>query len=422
MSEFCLYIHGVPIGHDICGCNENLDYIKGFYSARYRVNESEVLVIEVLDGKSFYTYLRKKNFCGAEGRTGSYFGLTVSFPGKYCANVYMLYKVLDAIYKQICVGSIINPSREQWLVREIGVGRYNNMPILDVVRSVFDNNMAGLRFINGLEGFAATAGESRFNINEVDSPMFYAQMRNNTVFVSPEYEMAGKRIDELDGHIRALTEENRNLTESNRHLAGEVDRLKTSRPTETISLKRERQGLPQKTIPDAGDAMGLERSIVDGVKAIRTVLKIANLALLLCLFVICCINSCGIKRSRSDIDLLKNKIDSLRKGISLPVDTTTSIGQPPAIVEPDYEICIDNTPSDSVYRKGQYELTLKINGNSIDDNVIWLTDQDNGLITIKEVYGKVYFIAKSNYSTVQPATLYCIIGNKALQKTIKVKK
>ena len=32
MEQFDLYVHGVPVGHEMCGCNEELDYIKGFYN------------------------------------------------------------------------------------------------------------------------------------------------------------------------------------------------------------------------------------------------------------------------------------------------------------------------------------------------------------------------------------------------------
>ena len=32
MRQFELYIHGVPVGHDVCGSDKDLEYINSFYN------------------------------------------------------------------------------------------------------------------------------------------------------------------------------------------------------------------------------------------------------------------------------------------------------------------------------------------------------------------------------------------------------
>lgn len=233
MEQFDLYVHGVPVGHEICGCNEELDYIKGFYSHDVKVEESSILQIDIVNGKSFYTYLRKKNVRNADGRPGSYFGLTVSFPNKYCTNVQVLYDILDAIYKQICVDCLIKSEAgsDRFLVKEITTSQYKNRPAVDCIKAVFKNNIENLRF-DVLKGFVSSKSETKFSLKEVDSPLFRETLKSNRILVSPEYGTASvaynsllKEVEPIKGENAQLKNTNTQLVESNNNLSSEVTRL-----------------------------------------------------------------------------------------------------------------------------------------------------------------------------------------------------
>lgn len=247
MTQFNLYVHGVPIGHEICGCDEELDYIKGFYSHEDKVKEASILQIDIVGGKSFYTYLRKKNVRNAEGRPGSYFGMTVSFPNMYCANVQMLYAIFDAIYKQVCVGCLIKAEDggERFLVKEIASCRYGNNLIVDCIKSNFKNNLDSLRF-ETLAGFENSRGEARFSLEEVDSPLFCDTLKKKRIIVSPDYVAASTAYNSLQKELQPakdecarLTRENSRLTEEKNSLAAEVTRLEKQLAHATASASEE---------------------------------------------------------------------------------------------------------------------------------------------------------------------------------------
>lgn len=233
MEQFDLYVHGVPIGHEICGCDRELDYIKGFYNHDAKVEVSSMLQIDVVNGSSFYTYLRKKNVRNAEGRPGSYFGLTVSFADKYCTNVQMLYEILDAIYRQICVACLINTEtgEERFLVKQISTAPYKNHLAVDFIKAAFKNNVEKLQFGN-LKGFSSSNSEAKFSLTEVDSPLFRETLKSKRILVSPEYGTASvaynnllKEVEPIKNENAQLKTANTQLTESKNNLSNEVARL-----------------------------------------------------------------------------------------------------------------------------------------------------------------------------------------------------
>lgn len=246
MEQFNLYVHGVPVGHEICGCDEELDYIKGFYNHDVKVEVSSLLQIDVVNGKSFYTYLRKKNVRNAEGRPGSYFGLTVSFSEKYCTNIQMLYEILDVIYKQLCVDSLIKPGTDgdRFLVKQISTSLYRNHPIVDYIKAAFKNNLESLRF-DVLKGFVNSSSEARFSLKEVDSPLFRETLKNKRILVSPEYGTASaaysnllKEVEPIRTANVQLKLTNTRLTESNEYLSNEVARLEKELTEFNVSVSK----------------------------------------------------------------------------------------------------------------------------------------------------------------------------------------
>lgn len=233
MEQFDLYVHGVPVGHEICGCNEELDYIKGFYNHDVKVEVSTLLQIDIVNGKSFYTYLRKKNVRNAEGRPGSYFGLTVSFSDSYCTNVQMLYEIFDAIYKQICIDCLIKSENgeDRFLVKQISTASYKNHNVVDFIKAAFKNNVENLQFGN-LRGFSSSNVEAKFSLKEVDSPLFHETLRQKRILVSPEYRTVSvaynnllKELEPIQNENERLKIANAQLTERKDNLSKEVERL-----------------------------------------------------------------------------------------------------------------------------------------------------------------------------------------------------
>lgn len=247
MTQFNLYVHGVPIGHEICGCDEELDYIKEFYNHDDKATEASLLQIDIVGGKSFCTYLRKKNVRNAEGRPGSYFGMTVSFPNMYCTNVRMLYEILDTIFKKVCVGCLIKSEDggDRFLVKEIASCKYGNYPLVDFVNKVFKDNLESLRF-EPLTGFANSYGEAKFSLKEVDSPLFCDTLRKKRIVVSPDYETASiaynsllKELKPVKDKCESLTRENNQLAEEKNRLTAEVARLEKALAHANTSAKEE---------------------------------------------------------------------------------------------------------------------------------------------------------------------------------------
>ncbi len=67
-----------------------------------------------------YPIYADRTYIDVEGRPEAFFALTVSFHKSYCTNVYRLFQLFEAVYSQICVGSILQQSEniERFLVAD----------------------------------------------------------------------------------------------------------------------------------------------------------------------------------------------------------------------------------------------------------------------------------------------------------------
>lgn len=236
MVQFNLYVHGVPIGHEICPRDAEEDYLKVFYSHDKEIKETSFMQIDIVNGKSFYTYLHKKNVSSEIGRPGSYLGLTVCFTKQYCTNVHMLYEILDTIYKKICVGCLVRQeeANERFLVKEIASAQFKGNLAVDYIKAAFKQNMEKylLYSFEDINGFSNPIGEVKFSLKEVDSPLFYDTLKNNRILVSSEYGTVSvaynnllKEIDPLREEYGRFKQDNSQLRERNKSLSDEVVRL-----------------------------------------------------------------------------------------------------------------------------------------------------------------------------------------------------
>lgn len=96
------FIHGVPNGNDIWGEGDGRSYVQNFYSGQSSQEQSK-LFVEVLKNKNvtYYTYLREHNVVSAEGRSGSYFGMTIGFQNEFCIDIENLCKLFELVYEKM---------------------------------------------------------------------------------------------------------------------------------------------------------------------------------------------------------------------------------------------------------------------------------------------------------------------------------
>jgi len=236
MTQFNLYVHGVPIGHEVCPRDAEEDYLKDFYSHDKEIKETSYMQIDIVNGKSFYTYLHKKNVSSEIGRPGSYLGLTVCFSRQFCTNVHMLYEILETIYQKICIGCLIKAEsgNERFLVKEIASAQFKGNLAVDYIKAAFRQNMEKYlsNSFDNLDGFANSVGEVKFSLKEVDSPLFRDILKNRRILVSPEYGTVSVAYNNLQKEVEPLREEhgrfkqdNAMLKEKNKNLTDEVARL-----------------------------------------------------------------------------------------------------------------------------------------------------------------------------------------------------
>ena len=215
MIKYNLYIHGVPVGHEVWGGNtkEEDAYIEQFYDLKTK--ETTILKIEIVEGVSYYSYIKKNNFTNAEGRPGSYLGITISFFNLICTNVNILYHILDAIYKNVFEGTIVKETDGGYtfLVRELSTVKYKGYVLLDYVRLVLDKKIGELltnNFIQ-IQANVTTRGLVQFSLSEVDSPIFRDTMLTKQIVVSSEIPPAINAYHALHAKISPLEEENGRL-------------------------------------------------------------------------------------------------------------------------------------------------------------------------------------------------------------------
>ena len=293
MAKYKVFLHGVPIGHEMCGATTEAerDYLKQFYGTKSAA--STMMQTDIVNGVSYYSYIRKNDFSNAEGRPGSYFGITVSLGRNICKDVASLYNILDATYKKFCVGSIVreNANGGMFLVREINSAKYRGHAILDCAQEIVEKNIDGL--IGGnlapIDGNVNTHGSSRFHISEVNSPLFINAMLSKTVLVSPAFEptssayhkLASKyssleteyvkykdKADRLEESLRQLERSNADLQKEMTEAASRADvRYKK----ELDAVKNELADLKQRLTQCESERDNLEKRLLQATSAIEKI-------------------------------------------------------------------------------------------------------------------------------------------------------
>ena len=239
-----IYVHGVPKGQDIWGCDQDRDYIRNFYGDN---SDSTRFVIEVWPAKkcSFYTYLRGKNISDADGRQGSYFGITISFEGEYCTDTASLFRLCEMVFDQMISGQI--------LLNQSGYFQYGCRSFeeksaeLENIRQKLQTVLAS-EFKNDVEiidsTFSQVAGKAeRLNIDDVDSPWFFTMLKKRLkIHVSPDYATQEDVIAALRAQSEPEKAKNRQLRDANDELTARLNDASQKNQSYAADLSKLREG------------------------------------------------------------------------------------------------------------------------------------------------------------------------------------
>lgn len=231
MTPYNLYIHGTPYGHQIWGSQVNHDYIGRFYNHDAKPADNVMLQIDICRGDTYYTYVRQNNVYDAGGRPNAFFAMTVCFPKSYCSNVYKLYQLFEAIYRQVCVGKFVRENNGQvhYIVKDLESAQSGAQKVVSHIQSIFEQKTEEmlLPFITPLPSGSDTYNQPKrsFNIMEVDSPYFNETMLKSSLIVSPGIELAATALQEVSKVLQNVSSQKTALEASNAQLKSSVASL-----------------------------------------------------------------------------------------------------------------------------------------------------------------------------------------------------
>ena len=187
-----ILIHGVPNGHDYYGPKEEQNNAGSFYITS---QESIKFIVETKKNGNtpyvYYSYLRYKGVIGAEGRSGSYFGLTLRLD-EYYNDILHIYNMLDMVFKKYVLGSLLTFTGETY--------KYNTPDFVskksDIVRlqqgliQLIQSTCVASKFIKIDNSFINPISNAPIcNIADItDGIMLSTLKKHSKVVLSPDYK------------------------------------------------------------------------------------------------------------------------------------------------------------------------------------------------------------------------------------------
>jgi len=206
--KLSFFIHGVPNGNDIWGEGDGRSYVQNFYNGQTSPEQSK-LCVEVLKNKniSYYTYLRERNIVSAEGRAGSYFGITIGFQNEFCSDFENLFKLLDLVYEKMIKSVLLVQvtDNEKFLIsrfseKEDVIKKVQETLFSQIIKS-FENDIVPLdsSFVGDSNGCIKS------NILDVGSKFFMLQFKRTLkAKISSDYPTKDDLLNSLDVNNRKL--------------------------------------------------------------------------------------------------------------------------------------------------------------------------------------------------------------------------
>lgn len=248
-----LIIHGVPFGQKMWGEADDQDkqYISTLYNPADNATR-ELLKVEKIGQKAYYSYIKCGNVADSNGRTGSYFGLTLVM-NAYYADLQNIYGILRAVYEKLCVGVYVsdNGKNVRFIVADFAPTERKNREIqqhaINAI-SVFTST-SDLISLSGLPG--SNSRFAQINLQACTSATALQTMRTyGCLKVSPNYPSP-----ETD---RLRAENAKKLQEADKRHNDDMQSLKNQHDAQISQLQSQ---LSQKEQELRGGKKGLQDKI-----------------------------------------------------------------------------------------------------------------------------------------------------------------
>ena len=190
-----LFVHGVPMGQKIWGAKgDDQRYLSSFYGPKWETPEVMKIDVMTLGGGMYCYYSLVKGFdvCDSQGRTGSYFALTLRINAFY-SDVQNMYSILKAAYEKMCVGLCLqeNNNVTKYLISDFQ-NVDNQLKNIEHYIINYISEFSVNEDIVGLSGFAANSQVAPPNVNlhecnkraALDSMKKYGKLMVSPYFLS----------------------------------------------------------------------------------------------------------------------------------------------------------------------------------------------------------------------------------------------
>lgn len=205
-----VFIHGRPQGQDTWSAvptPSDKYYLNPFLDSRIGEDINAVMQVDIWQENSYYSYIHRKNVLEKGNRPNAYFALTVCFERQYCTQVATLYDLLESVYTQLCLNTLIEKvgEQERFLVAQLKEQESVLRQISSVIQQNVDKYIAGTLIPISNKGSDTTKSAIKtYSTVDVDSPQFITDCNTNKILISPDYSSKDKLPIELKQQISAI--------------------------------------------------------------------------------------------------------------------------------------------------------------------------------------------------------------------------
>lgn len=292
-----VYIHGVPKGQRIWKTDASDDQvITLFYGAG--AEEQTKYLVEVRksgsDNYCYYSMLKYRDVLAQDGRSGSYFGLTIRMD-MVCTKIQTMFHILDLVYNSDVLGSIVKTDGERlkFLVADFKDVESNCKRIVDKIMAVLGQSVEGSDFVAIVPSMLSDKGSSKVNLSEYSSEMALNYIcQGGSVAVSANYPSS-----QLAAYMKMKEDEVANLRIQNQQQIENIQRGEAK-------VRQELEKRYQSEIQE------IQKQRKNEVESIKT--KYADVDV-------------QIKKLKKEIEEKNNKIDKLHQKLNFGIDATSYV-------------------------------------------------------------------------------------------------
>ncbi len=187
-----VYIHGVPKGQRIWKTDASDDQVITLFYGVGAEEQTKYLVEVRKSGSDKYCYysmLKYRDVLAQDGRSGSYFGLTIRMD-MVCTKIQTMFHILDLVYNSDVLGSIVKTDGERlkFLVTDFKDVESNCKRIVDKIMAILGQSVEGGDFIVISPSMLSDKGCLKVNLSEFSSENALAYIgQGGSVAISADY-------------------------------------------------------------------------------------------------------------------------------------------------------------------------------------------------------------------------------------------